>query len=88
MSRARKSKSKCHLFRAALTARRTSISKRHLAQEGAGNAEKSDEEVKATKSYASLMNWYVPTARDVGMEEELTDVFCPKGPRPDQGAQR
>ncbi|KAG5928600.1 hypothetical protein E4U53_002619 [Claviceps sorghi] len=32
-------------------------SKRHLAQESAANAEKSTEELKKTKSYASLKNW-------------------------------
>ena len=32
-------------------------SKRHLAQEEAGNNSKSDEEVAKTKSYASLKNW-------------------------------
>lgn len=32
-------------------------SKRHLAQESKGNSEKSAEEVKKTKSYASLKNW-------------------------------
>lgn len=32
-------------------------SKRHLAQEEKSNNEKSDEEVKETKSYASLKNW-------------------------------
>lgn len=32
-------------------------SKRHLAQEAAGTNEKSAEEVKKTKSYASLQNW-------------------------------
>ncbi|KAH0432468.1 DNA-binding protein [Colletotrichum camelliae] len=31
--------------------------KRHLAQEAKGNSEKSPEEVKKTKSYASLKNW-------------------------------
>ncbi|EGY23659.1 uncharacterized protein VDAG_05097 [Verticillium dahliae VdLs.17] len=31
--------------------------KRHLAQEAKGNEEKTDEEVKKTKSYASLKNW-------------------------------
>ncbi|KAG5927911.1 hypothetical protein E4U42_001553 [Claviceps africana] len=31
--------------------------KRHLAQESAANAEKSTEELKKTKSYASLKNW-------------------------------
>ncbi|KAH7368809.1 DNA-binding protein, partial [Plectosphaerella cucumerina] len=31
--------------------------KRHLAQESKGNSEKSEEEVKKTKSYASLKNW-------------------------------
>ncbi|KAK7432019.1 hypothetical protein QQZ08_001309 [Neonectria magnoliae] len=31
--------------------------KRHLAQEAAGNSEKSPAEVKKTKSYASLKNW-------------------------------
>ncbi|KAH6691400.1 DNA-binding protein [Plectosphaerella plurivora] len=31
--------------------------KRHLAQEAKGNSEKSEEEVKKTKSYASLKNW-------------------------------
>ncbi|KAF3804156.1 hypothetical protein GCG54_00000505 [Colletotrichum gloeosporioides] len=33
------------------------FSKRHLAQEAKGNSEKSPEEVKKTKSYASLKNW-------------------------------
>lgn len=33
------------------------LSKRHLAQEAAGTNEKSTEEVKKTKSYASLKNW-------------------------------
>lgn len=33
------------------------FSKRHLAQEAAGTNEKSTEEVKKTKSYASLKNW-------------------------------
>ncbi|KAG7137713.1 hypothetical protein HYQ45_005031 [Verticillium longisporum] len=32
-------------------------SKRHLAQEAKGNEKKTDEEVKKTKSYASLKNW-------------------------------
>lgn len=34
-----------------------SYCKRHLAQESKGNSEKSAEEVKKTKSYASLKNW-------------------------------
>lgn len=34
-----------------------SYCKRHLAQEGASNKEKGPEEVKKTKSYASLKNW-------------------------------
>lgn len=34
-----------------------SYCKRHLAQEGASNKDKSPEEVKKTKSYASLKNW-------------------------------
>lgn len=33
------------------------ISKRHLAQESSANEKKSTEEVKKTKSYASLKNW-------------------------------
>lgn len=32
-------------------------SKRHLAQEGKANSEKSEEQIKKTKSYASLKNW-------------------------------
>ncbi|TLD31371.1 hypothetical protein PspLS_03067 [Pyricularia sp. CBS 133598] len=34
-----------------------SYCKRHLAQESKGNSEKSEEELKKTKSYASLKNW-------------------------------
>lgn len=40
-----------------LEAHEVFFSKRHLAQEKKVNEEKSDEEVKKTKSYASLKNW-------------------------------
>lgn len=36
-----------------------SDSNRHLAQESSANADKSDEELTKTKSYASLKNWFV-----------------------------
>ncbi|KAM0328742.1 hypothetical protein ACHAQA_005155 [Verticillium albo-atrum] len=48
--------------------------KRHLAQESKGNEEKTDAEVKKTKSYASLKNWghdfLKAEGRDDGEEEE------------------
>jgi hypothetical protein len=39
--------------------RSVSTSKRHLAQEGARNGDKTDEELMKTKSYKSLKNWSV-----------------------------
>lgn len=44
-------------FSPAITTDRLRCSKRHLAQESAGNENKSTEELKKTKSYASLKNW-------------------------------
>ncbi|KAM0276538.1 hypothetical protein ACHAQH_006639 [Verticillium albo-atrum] len=52
--------------------------KRHLAQESKGNEEKTDEEVKKTKSYASLKNWghdfLKAEGRDGGGEKQEDEV--------------
>ncbi|KAF6795815.1 hypothetical protein CSOJ01_13383 [Colletotrichum sojae] len=44
--------------------------KRHLAQESKSNSEKSEEEVKKTKSYASLKNWGHDFLKAQGKESE------------------
>ncbi|KAF6807200.1 hypothetical protein CMUS01_14184 [Colletotrichum musicola] len=44
--------------------------KRHLAQESKSNSEKSEEEVKKTKSYASLKNWGHDFLKAKGKESE------------------
>ncbi|CAM1508982.1 Fc.00g027210.m01.CDS01 [Cosmosporella sp. VM-42] len=53
-----------------------SYCKRHLAQETKGNKEKSPEEVKKTKSYASLKNWghdFLKAQGEKGQEDKGDD---------------